>query len=88
MTLNVLSNNDRDQRTEYKTILRAHTNMLKDPVAVERGQRGGLRSQENRRMLVEEVKKSRFDELLRNLREMIDTGVISEILGNLRETDV
>ena len=39
-------------------------------------------------MLVEEVKKSRFDELLRNLREMIDTGVISEILENLRETDV
>ena len=62
--------------------------MIKDPVAVERGQRGGLKSQENRRMLVEEVKKLRFDELLRNLREMIDTGVISEILENLRETDV
>ena len=37
--------------------------MLKDPVAVERGQRGGLKSQENRRILVEEA---------RNLRERIE----------------
>ena len=59
MTLNVLSNNDRDQLTKYKTILKTHVNMLKDPVAVERGQRGELKSQENRRILVEEARKLR-----------------------------
>ena len=62
MTLNVLSNDDRHQLTEYKTILKTHVNMLKDPVAVERGQRGGLKSQESRRMIVEEA---------RNLRKSI-----------------
>ena len=59
MTLNVLSNNDRDQLTEYKTILKTHVNMLKDPFAVERGQRGGLKSQENRQMLIKETRNLR-----------------------------
>ena len=42
-----------DQRKEYKTIVKTHANMLKDPVAAEKGQRGGLKAQENRRKLVE-----------------------------------
>ena len=59
MTLNVLSNNDGEQLTEYKTILKTHVNMLKNPVAVERGQRGALKSQENRRKLVNDVRELR-----------------------------
>ena len=59
MTLNVLSNNDGEQLTEYKTILKTHLNMLKNPVAVERGQRGGLNSQENRRKLINDVRELR-----------------------------
>ena len=42
-----------DQRKKYKTVIRTHAHMLKDPVAVEKGQRGGLKAQENRRKLVE-----------------------------------
>ena len=53
ITLDDLSAYGGDQRKEYKTILETHTNMLKDPVAVERGQRGGLKAQENRQKLVE-----------------------------------
>ena len=53
MTLSVLSGDNNDRLTEYKTVLRTHSDMLKDPVAVERGQRGGLKAQENRRKLVE-----------------------------------
>ena len=53
MTLNVFSNGDMDQRKEYKTILETHANMLNDPVAVEKGQRDGLKAPENRRKLVE-----------------------------------
>ena len=53
ITLDDLSAYGGDQLTEYKTILKTHTNMLKDPVAVEKGQRGGLKAQENRRKLVE-----------------------------------
>ena len=71
MTLNILSNNDRDQRTEHKTILRTHVNMLKDP-----GQRGGLKSQENRRTLVEEARnlRKRFKVLNSLVSEAIDVA--------------
>ena len=69
---------------------------------MERGKRGGLKTQENRRRLVKEVeslsittrklnervKSLRFELLLANVREMVHTGVISEVLGNSRETDV
>ena len=53
MKHNVLSNNDRDQLTKFKTIVKTHANMLKNPVAVEKGQRGGLKAQENRQKQVE-----------------------------------
>ena len=48
--------------------------MLKDPVAVERGQHGGLKSQENRRTLVEEA---------RNLRKSIKvlSSLVSEAIA-------
>ena len=53
ITLDDLSAYGGDQRKEYKTIVKTHTNMLKDPVVVEKAQRGGLKAQENRRKLVE-----------------------------------
>ena len=53
ITLDDLSAYGGYQRKEYKTILKTHANMLKDPVVVEKGQRGGLKVQENRRKLVE-----------------------------------
>ena len=37
ITLDDLSAYGGDQRKEYKAILKTHTNMLKDPVAVEMG---------------------------------------------------
>ena len=45
MALTVLSGDDRNRLTEYKTILRTHLDMLKNPVAVERGRRGGEKAQ-------------------------------------------
>ena len=53
ITLDDLSAYGENQRKEYKTILKTHANMVKDPVAVEKGQRGGLKAQENRRKRVE-----------------------------------
>ena len=56
MTLNVLLSGDRDQITEYKTILKAHANMLKDPTRVEMGRRGGSKCQENRKKTCRQCK--------------------------------
>ena len=53
ITLDDVSAYNGDQRKEYKAIVKTHANMLKDPVAMEKGQRGGLKAQENRRKLVE-----------------------------------
>ena len=53
IALDDLSAYSEDQRREYKAIAETHVNMLKDPVAVERGRRGGEKAQENRRKLVE-----------------------------------
>ena len=53
ITLEDLSECNRRERMEYKSTVRTHLDMLKDPVNKERGQRGGLKSQENRRKLVE-----------------------------------
>ena len=41
ITLEDLTAYDGNQRKEYKTVLETHVNMLKDPVAVERGCRDG-----------------------------------------------
>ena len=53
MTLDDLSAYNEDQWKECKTIVKTHANMIMNPVAVERGRRGGLKAQENRRKLVE-----------------------------------
>ena len=53
ITLEDLSGYDKNRRREYKTVSKTHANMLKNPVNEERGRRGGLKSQENRRKLVE-----------------------------------
>ena len=53
ITLDDFSAYGGDQRKKYKTILKTHANMLKEPVAVERGHHGGLKAQENRQKLVE-----------------------------------
>ena len=68
MTLNVLSGGDRNQLTEYKTVLRTHVNMLKDPVRVEMGRRGGLKYQENRRILADRVKE--YEGVIKELRSL------------------
>ena len=65
MTLSVLSGDNADQLTEYKTVLKTHVDMLKDPVAVETGRRGGGRAQENWRKLVE------FKNMFRELFEAL-----------------
>ena len=53
ITLEDLSAYNRNQRKEYRTVLETHVNMLKDPIAMERGRRGGEKAQENRQKLVE-----------------------------------
>ena len=53
ITLEDLSGYDKNRRRKYKTVSQTHANMLKNPVNEERGRRGGLKSQENRRKLVE-----------------------------------
>ena len=65
ITLDDLSAYGEDQRKKYKAITETHANMLKDPVAVEKGQRGGLKAQENRRKLVE------FKNMLSGLFEVL-----------------
>ena len=65
ITLDDLSSYGEDQRKKYKAITETHANMLKDPVAVEKGQRGGLKAQENRRKLVE------FKNMLSGLFEVL-----------------
>ena len=70
MTLSVLSSGDRNQLTEYKTILKTHANMLKDPVRVEMGRRGGLRCQENRRELADRVKE--YERVIKELQRLLE----------------
>ena len=70
ITLNVLSGGDREQLTEYKTILKAHTNMLKDPAKVEMGRRGGLKCQENGRELANRV--NEYEGIIKELRSSLE----------------
>ena len=80
MTHNVLSNNDRDQLTEYKTILKTHANTLKDPAKVEMGRRCGLRCQEKRRRLANRVKE--YEGIIKELRSLLED---EELLCSLLE---
>ena len=54
--------------------------MLKNPVAVERGQRGGLKSQENRRKLVNDVRelRGRINALSGLVSKTIDVVVLNK----------
>ena len=52
-TRDTLLSNDRDRKLEYRVILEAHADIVKDPNAVERGRRGGIKVQQNRWKLVE-----------------------------------
>ena len=70
MTLSVLSSGDRNQLTEYKTILKTHENILKDPTKVEMGRRGGLRCQGNRRGLANRVKE--YEGVIKQLRSLLE----------------
>ena len=53
ITLEDFSSYGESQRKENKTILKTHSNMLKNPVSKEKGRNGGLKAQENRRKMVE-----------------------------------
>ena len=58
---------------ELKEELKEQVDIYKDPTAVEKGKRGGLKALENRRRLVEEVEglrigTRRFDEEVKSLR--------------------
>ena len=53
MTRDTLLSNDKDRKLEYRVILEAHADIVKDPNAVERGRRDGMKAQQNRQKLVE-----------------------------------
>ena len=69
ITLDDLSAYGGDQRKEYKTILKTHANMLKDPAKVEMGRRGGLKCQENRRELADRVKE--YERVIKELQGLL-----------------
>ena len=47
ITLDDLSECNGKQRKKYKSTIKTHLNMLKDPVSEKRGRRGGSKVQEN-----------------------------------------
>ena len=86
MTLSVLSSGDTDQLTEYKTILEAHANMLKDPAKVEMERRGRLKCQENRRRLADRVKE--YEGVIKELRSLLeDEELLRSLLEDLELLD-
>ena len=70
ITLDDLSAYNEDEWKEYKTIVKTHANMLKDPTKVEMERRGGLKCQENRRELADRVKE--YERAIKKLQGLLE----------------